>query len=196
MQVQQNPSIPVSEVYWSLLHKADKKFSKIRELPYYHRNRHEYDAYFYKVFKVYTQLWKFQQENRQKLVDAGLWRSEIGEIASRIAQLYLGQYMRTSEASYLSEAYIFYEAILSREYFKEGMFQDLSLANKKLRFISRFLVVCLLLNRRSLEGGDEEDAWRRVGVVENVGVGEGAGEGDGEAVGGIIKEEEEEAWRW
>ncbi|KAL6199675.1 hypothetical protein ACLB2K_029458 [Fragaria x ananassa] len=155
MQVQQNPSIPVSEVYWSLLHKADKKFSKIRELPYYHRNRHEYDAYFYKVFKVYTQLWKFQQENLQKLVDAGL-----------------------------------------REYFKEGMFQDLSLANKQLRFISRFLVVCLLLNRRSLEGGDEEDAWRRVGVVENVGVGEGAGEGDGEAAGGIIKEEEEEAWRW
>ncbi|KAL6130356.1 hypothetical protein ACLB2K_068736 [Fragaria x ananassa] len=150
MQVQQNPSIPVSEVYWSLLHKADKKFSKIRELPYYHRNRHEYDAYFYKVFKVYTQLWKFQQENRQKLVDAGLRRSEIGEIASRIAQLYLGQYMRTSEASYLSEAYIFYEAILSREYFKEGMFQDLSLANKQLRFISRFLVVCLLLNRREM----------------------------------------------
>ncbi|KAL6196701.1 hypothetical protein ACLB2K_032315 [Fragaria x ananassa] len=167
MQVQQNPSIPVSEVYWSLLHKADKKFSKIRELPYYHRNRHEYDAYFYKVFKFYTQLWKFQQENRQKLVDAGLRRSEIGEIASRIA-----------------------------EYLKEGMFQDLSLANKQLRFISRFLVVCLLLNRRSLEGGDEEDAWRRVGVVENVGVGEGAGEGDGEAAGGIIKEEEEEAWRW
>ncbi|KAM1998798.1 hypothetical protein ACFX16_006297 [Malus domestica] len=52
--------------------------------------------------------------------------------------LYLGQYMRTSEASYLSEAYIFYEAILSREYFKEGMFQDLSLANKQLRFVSRF----------------------------------------------------------
>ncbi|KAM1986732.1 hypothetical protein ACFX15_034082 [Malus domestica] len=147
MQAQQNPNIPVSEIYCSLLHKADKKFSKIRELPYYHRNRHEYDAYFYKVFKVYTQLWKFQQENRQKLVESGLRRSEIGEIASRIAQLYLGQYMRTSEASYLSEAYIFYEAILSREYFKEGMFQDLSLANKQLWFISRFLMVCLLLNR-------------------------------------------------
>ncbi|XP_050111250.1 uncharacterized protein LOC126589856 isoform X2 [Malus sylvestris] len=150
MQAQQNPNIPVSEIYWSLLHKADKKFSKIRELPYYHRNRHEYDAYFYKVFKVYTQLWKFQQENRQKLVESGLRRSEIGEIASRIAQLYLGQYMRISEASYLSEAYIFYEAILSREYFKEGMFQDLSLANKQLRFVSRFLMVCLLLNRREM----------------------------------------------
>ena len=109
-----------------------------------------YDTYFYKVFKVYTQLWKFQQENRQKLVDAGLKRWEIGEIASRIAQLYFGQYMRTSEASYLSESYVFYEAILTREYFKEGLFQDVNLANKQLRFLARFLMVCLVLNRREM----------------------------------------------
>lgn len=32
-------SIPVSEVYWSLVDKADRKFSKIRDLPYYERNR-------------------------------------------------------------------------------------------------------------------------------------------------------------
>ncbi|OAY41825.1 protein SCAI [Manihot esculenta] len=140
--------IPVSEVYWSLVEKADKKFSKIRDLPYYERNR--YDTYFYKVFKVYTQLWKFQQENRQKLVEAGLKRWEIGEIASRIAQLYYGQYMRTSDAGYLSESYIFYEAILSREYFKDGLFQDLNLANKQLRFLARFLMVCLVLNRREV----------------------------------------------
>ncbi|KAL4341451.1 hypothetical protein GQ457_08G005920 [Hibiscus cannabinus] len=141
-------NIPVSERYWTLVDKADKKFSKIRDLPYYERNR--YDTYFYKVFKVYTQLWKFQQENRQKLVEAGLKRWEIGEIASRIAQLYYGQYMRTSEASYLSEAYIFYEAILTREYFKDGSFQDFNLANKQLRFLARFLMVCLVLNRREM----------------------------------------------
>ncbi|XP_024934427.2 uncharacterized protein LOC107429257 isoform X2 [Ziziphus jujuba] len=146
-----NSSIPVNEVYWSLVHKADKKFSKIRHLPFYYRNRLEYDAYFYKVFKVYTQVWKFQQENRQKLVESGLKRWEIGEIASRIAQLYFGQYMRTSEASYLSEAYIFYDAIFTREYFKDGgMFPDLGLATKQLRFISRFITVCLLLNRRDM----------------------------------------------
>lgn len=34
-----NSSIPVNEVYWSLVHKADKKFSKIRHLPFYYRNR-------------------------------------------------------------------------------------------------------------------------------------------------------------
>lgn len=109
-----------------------------------------YDSYFLKVFKIYTQLWKFQQENRQKLVEAGLKRWEIGEIASRIAQLYYGQYLRTSEASYLSESYIFYEAILSREYFKEGSSQDLQLASKQLRCLARFLIVCLVLNRREM----------------------------------------------
>ncbi|KZV21806.1 protein SCAI [Dorcoceras hygrometricum] len=143
-----NSNIPVSEVYWALVAKADKKFSKIRDLPYYQRTR--YDTYFYKVFKVYTQLWKFQQENRQKLVEAGLKRWEIGEIASRIGQLYFGQYMRTSEANYLSESYVFYEAILTREYFKDGLHQDINLASKQLRFIARFLTVCLVLNRREV----------------------------------------------
>ncbi|KAF2288098.1 hypothetical protein GH714_004377 [Hevea brasiliensis] len=81
-------NIPVSQVYWSLVEKADKKFSKISDLPYYERNR--YDTYFYKVFKVYTKLWKFQQENRQKLVDAGLKRWEIGEIASQLLSFIMG----------------------------------------------------------------------------------------------------------
>ncbi|XP_010558684.1 PREDICTED: protein SCAI-like isoform X2 [Tarenaya hassleriana] len=140
--------LPLSEVYWSLVNKADKKFSKIRDLPFYERSR--YETYFYKVFKVYTELWKFQQENRQKLVEAGLKRWEIGEIASRIAQLYYGHYMRTSDAGYLSESYIFYEAILTREYFREGLFQDLNIANKQLRFFARFLMVCLVLGRREM----------------------------------------------
>lgn len=145
---QSQNNIPVSEVYWSLVAKADKKFSKIRDLPYYERNR--YDTYFCKVFKVYTQLWKFQQENRQKLVEAGLKRWEIGDIASRIGQLYFGQYMRTSDRSYLSESYIFYEAVLTREYFKDGFSQDLNLAIKQLRFLARFLTVCLVLSRREM----------------------------------------------
>ncbi|XP_058084871.1 uncharacterized protein LOC131232576 isoform X1 [Magnolia sinica] len=142
-------NIPVIEVYWSLVDKADRKFSRVRDLAPYGKNR--YDMYFHKVFKIYTQLWKFQQENRQKLVEAGLKRWEIGEIASRIAQLYYGQYLRTSDASYLSESYIFYEAIMSREYFKDGSpLQDLSLAGKQLRYLARFMIVCLVLNRREM----------------------------------------------
>ncbi|CAN6678522.1 unnamed protein product [Malus baccata var. baccata] len=33
---------------------------------------------------------------------------------------------------------------------KEGMFEDLSLANKQLRLVLIFLMVCLLLNRREM----------------------------------------------
>ncbi|KAL4561449.1 hypothetical protein LXL04_033615 [Taraxacum kok-saghyz] len=143
-----NANLQLSEVYWSLVAKADKKFSKIRDLPYY--EHHRYNTHFQKVFKVYTKLWKFQQENRQQLMESGLKRWEIGDIASRIGQLHFGQYMRTSQASYLLEAYNFYEAVLSREYFKDGLFQDLNLANKQLRFLARFLTVCLVLNRREM----------------------------------------------
>ncbi|KAI3905033.1 hypothetical protein MKX01_017279 [Papaver californicum] len=141
-------NIPVSEVYWALVDKADRKFSMIRDLPFYGGTR--CDSYFHKVFKVYTQLWKFQQDNRQKLVEAGLKRWEIGEIASRIAQLFYGQCLRSSEANYLSESYIFYEAIVSREYFKDGSLsiQDTNLFNKQFRCLTRFLIVSLVLNRR------------------------------------------------
>lgn len=60
-----------------------------------------------------------QQENRQRLVEAGMRRWEVGEIASRIAQLYYGQYQRTADSACLAEAYVFYEAILDRDYFRE-----------------------------------------------------------------------------
>ncbi|KAJ0964360.1 hypothetical protein J5N97_029482 [Dioscorea zingiberensis] len=146
-----NPSsIPITELFWSLLDKADRKFSLLRDLPSFSRNRNDLD--FHKAFKIYTQLWKLQQEHRQKLVDAGLKRWEVGELASRIAQLYYGQYQRTSDSSFLSEAFIFYEAIHSREYFCDASpsSPDPALANKQLRFLARFLIVCLLLGRREM----------------------------------------------
>ena len=135
------------EVFWSLVEKADKKFTRLRDLPLYGGNK--WDSYFNKAFQVYTRLWKFQQENRPALVESGLKRWEIGEIASRIGQLYYNYYMRTSDVGFLSESYIFYEAILSREYFKETG-KDSVLCHKHLRFYARFIVVCLLLNRREM----------------------------------------------
>lgn len=137
----------VNEVFWTLADKADKKFARLRDLPPYGGTK--WDSYFNKAFQVYTKLWKFQQENRQALVDVGLKRWEIGEIASRIGQLYYNYYMRTSDATFLSESYIFYEAIVSRDYFKDTV-KDATLANKHLRFYARFIVVCLLLNRREM----------------------------------------------
>ncbi|XP_072979594.1 uncharacterized protein [Typha angustifolia] len=149
----QSSNVPITELFWSLVDKGDRRFSIVRDLPLYGRNRNDTDLQ--KAFRIYTQLWKMQQEHRQKLLDAGLRRWEIGEIASRIAQLYYGQYQRSSDSSYLAEAYIFYEAILTRDYFRDGAAgqqQDPALANKQLRFLARFLIVCLVLGRREMVG--------------------------------------------
>lgn len=137
----------VPKTFRSLSEAAERKFGKVRDVPPY---GHGLNHYFPKVFKAYMRLWKYQQENRAKLVESGLQRWEIGEIASRIGQLYFNQYMRTSEARFLLESYIFYEAILNRGYFEgtNKVFErDRGLRFKELRFYARFLLVSLILNR-------------------------------------------------
>ncbi|KAL5539596.1 hypothetical protein UlMin_044172 [Ulmus minor] len=140
----------VSRTFRALVESADRKFARVRDVPAYGRVQNQH--YFHKVFKAYMRLWKFQQENRAKLVASGMNRWEIGEIASRIGQLYFGQYMRTSEARFLVEAYVFYEAILSRRYFEgsKGFGKDLGVRFKELRFYARFLLVSFILNRAEM----------------------------------------------
>lgn len=76
----------------------------------------------------------------------GLKRWEIGEIASKISQLYYHYYLRTCETNYLYESLIFYEAIRERDYFGHvSETKTAGLVVKKLRYYARFLVVCLLL---------------------------------------------------
>ncbi|KAF8012252.1 hypothetical protein BT93_I0397 [Corymbia citriodora subsp. variegata] len=135
----------VWKTFKALVENADRKFGRVRDLPPHERGLNHY---FPKVFKSYMRLWKYQQEHRAELVEAGLNRWEIGEVASRIGQLYFGQYMRTSESRFLVEAYVFYEAILSRRYFEGGaQVRDLGVRAKELRFFARFLLVSLIVNR-------------------------------------------------
>lgn len=138
------------QTFRALVESADRKFAKVRDVPAY--GRVSQNHFFHKVFKAYTRLWKFQQENRAKLMRCGLKRWEIGEIASRIGQFYFGQYMRTSDSRFLVEAYVFYEAILSRRYFEgsEASAKDLVVRSKELRFYARFLLVSLILNRAEM----------------------------------------------
>ncbi|KAG9138510.1 hypothetical protein Leryth_012796 [Lithospermum erythrorhizon] len=136
----------VSGKFRGLVESAEKKFARVRDLPLYSTTRGQNSHNFHKVFSAYTKLWKFQQENRRELIELGLHRWEIGEIASRIGQLYYSQYMRSSEMRFLVGAYVFYEAILSRRYF-EGSEGDRGVRYKELRFYARFLMVALLLNR-------------------------------------------------
>ncbi|CAN4126745.1 unnamed protein product [Withania somnifera] len=135
----------VPKTFRSLVEKSEKKYARVRDLPAYGRWGTS-NNYFHKVFKAYMKLWKYQQEKRVKLIECGLQRWEIGEIASRIGQLYFSQYMRTSEMRFLLESCIFYEAILNRKYF-EGSRNDRMVRFKELRFYARFLMVSLILNR-------------------------------------------------
>lgn len=82
-------------------------------------------------------------------MDAGLNRWEIGEVASRIGQLYYNFYLRTSQLSFLHEAHNFYDAIRARQYFLQ-VSADAKLAIKQLRYCARFILVCLLLNKREV----------------------------------------------
>ncbi|KHJ46058.1 hypothetical protein D918_03721 [Trichuris suis] len=78
----------------------------------------------------------------------GLKRWQIGEIASKIGQLYYHYYIRTSNTAYLMETYAFYLAVRSRQYFASvGVEERPELALKKLRYHARFIVVCLLLKK-------------------------------------------------
>ncbi|KAG1462195.1 hypothetical protein G6F46_003884 [Rhizopus delemar] len=138
------------EEFQYLLEKSQSLFSGLRDLPPTGSHR-QWRPYFEKTFEVYTKLWKFQQTHRHILEDKanyGLKRWEVGEIASKIGQLYYHYYLRTSETTYLHEAYVFYEAIHDRQYFKdilEG--KNSALMIKKMRFYARFIIVCLLLNK-------------------------------------------------
>ncbi|KAL1131066.1 hypothetical protein AAG570_012303 [Ranatra chinensis] len=133
-----------------LLDKSKNLFNGLRDLPQY--GHKQWQTYFGRTFDVYTKLWKFQQQHRQILdTKYGLKRWQIGEIASKIGQLYYHYYLRTSETNYLNEAFSFYAAIRGRAYYSRASKEDRSdLMVKKLRYYARFIVVCLLLKKMKL----------------------------------------------
>ncbi|KAF9538366.1 hypothetical protein EC957_006881 [Mortierella hygrophila] len=140
----------VVEEFQYLLEKSQQFFAGLRELP--PTGAKQWQPYFQKTFEIFSKLWKFQQQHRFVLENSyGLKRWEVGEIASKIGQLYYHYYLRTSETNYLQESYVFYDAIRERRYFHEiSEMKNSALMIKKLRYYARFTVVCLLLNNREI----------------------------------------------
>ncbi|KAF9935470.1 hypothetical protein BGZ75_010225 [Mortierella antarctica] len=140
----------IVEEYQYLLEKSQQLFTGLRDLP--PTGAKQWQPYFQKTFEIFSKLWRFQQQNRFALETTyGLKRWEVGEIASKIGQLYYHYYLRTSETNYLQESYVFYDAIRERRYFNEiSEMKNPALMIKKLRFYARFTVVCLLLNNRDI----------------------------------------------
>ncbi|KAJ2122248.1 hypothetical protein IW147_003544 [Coemansia sp. RSA 720] len=136
------------EEFQYLLEKSQQLFSGLSDLP--EIGSKYWQPHFQRTFEVYTKLWKFQNQHRvllEKPEHYGLKRWEVGEIASKIGQLYYRYYLRTSETNYLHEAYVFYDAIRERNYFRgEQEVKNSALMIKKLRYYARFIVVCLQMN--------------------------------------------------
>ncbi|CAH8479287.1 unnamed protein product [Schistosoma rodhaini] len=147
--VEQGDHIIVSE-FCHLLEKSKQLFNGLRDLPQ-HGHR-QWKVYFGRTFDVYTKLWKFQQQHRQKLDELyGLKRWQIGEVASKIGQLYHHYYLRTSDLHYLNESFAFFSAIRTRDYYSKANKEEKpDLMIKKLRYYARFILVCLLLGKMKL----------------------------------------------
>ncbi|KXN69385.1 hypothetical protein CONCODRAFT_40662, partial [Conidiobolus coronatus NRRL 28638] len=141
------------EEFQYYLEKSQQLFSGLRELSPISGIK-QWQPYFQRTFEIYTKLWKFQQKHRVTLENKdsyGLRRWEVGEISSKIGQLYYHYYLRTSELSYLQESCVFYEAIWERGYFQDVLeAKNPALMIKKLRYYARFIVVCLLLNKSEI----------------------------------------------
>ena len=80
-------NIQVVNEFCHLLEKSKQLFNGLRDMPQY--GHKQWQAYFGRTFDIYTKLWKFQQQHRAILDQRyGLKRWQIGEIASKIGQLY------------------------------------------------------------------------------------------------------------
>ncbi|CAB4070388.1 Protein SCAI,Protein SCAI homolog [Lepeophtheirus salmonis] len=140
----------IVDEFCHLLEKSKQLFNGLRDMPQY--GHKQWQAYFGRTFDIYTKLWKYQQQHRGILDERyGLKRWQIGEVASKIGQLYYHYYLRTSETNYLNEAFSFYAAIRGRSYYNRALREDRpDLMVKKLRYYARFIVVCLLLKKMKL----------------------------------------------
>ena len=136
----------IAEKYRKLQEEAQVVFAGLRDLPAFGQ---QWKGYYSKTFQVYTTLWKLQQEHRGVLErENGLKRWQIGDMASRVGQLYYHYYLRTSDSSYLFESSIFYEAIQERQYFRDVPINGSSESMMRmLRYYARFIVVSLMLQR-------------------------------------------------
>ncbi|XP_065917203.1 protein SCAI-like [Dysidea avara] len=139
-------AVVIVDEFQSLQQKSEELFEELKHLPQF--GQRIWQPYFGKAFSTFTKLWKSQQEHRPILEESGvLQKWDIGNIASRIGQLYYHFYLKTSKVNYLDEAFQFYSVIKSRGYYKDADSKELAV--KKMRYYTRFIVVCLLLDKKA-----------------------------------------------
>ncbi|PAA77725.1 hypothetical protein BOX15_Mlig009335g1 [Macrostomum lignano] len=156
----------IVEEYFRLKEKSNEKFLQIGNLP--RSGYRKWQPYFDRAFAVFTELWRFQQQYRESLSEQQvLKRHHIGEIASKIGQLYYQYYLRTSNTAYLTETYCFYYAIRCRGYYDNAKTEKRpDFMVKKLRYLCRFILVCLVLENGKLAAELMQDLSRDIADYE------------------------------
>ena len=148
-------SDPRLATYVALRDRAATLFDGLRDLPEY--GDRVWSAYFRRTFDAHNAVWHHMNEHRQRLAVHGLQRHQVGECASRIAQLYYLYYLRRGDTSYLEESFAFFDLIWCKKYFAppqpDGRQPPLlpeGHAARELRYYARFAVVCLLCGKRTV----------------------------------------------
>eukprot|EP01134_Creolimax_fragrantissima_P005778 CFRG5778T1 len=138
------------EDFFFILEKCQQQFNAIKDVPIYSRKL--WNPFFAKAFNLYQKLWKFQQDSRSALDSSGkLKRHEIGDIASKISQLYFQYYRRTADVSHLYSALNFLGAIRTRGYFSSPPNDNKAEFQRRvLRYYVRYISILLLLHRSDL----------------------------------------------
>ncbi|KAI8871099.1 hypothetical protein GQ42DRAFT_162242 [Ramicandelaber brevisporus] len=132
-----------------LVFKGRELFEGIRLLPPV--GRRPWKEHFTRAFEIFGRLWRLQLKERTTLASSDryqLQRHEIGDICSKLGQLFYHYYTRSSDTNYLVDAHRFYEAIHERRYF-DGVIQlkDRSLVIKMIRYYARHAVTSILLGK-------------------------------------------------
>eukprot|EP00043_Microstomoeca_roanoka_P017150 m.178036 g.178036 ORF g.178036 m.178036 type:complete len:655 (+) comp16583_c0_seq4:52-2016(+) len=95
---------------------AQTLFAQLATLPAH--GSYHWQPFFTQAFASFSLLWKYQRAERTILTRSdAVTRWQIGEIASRIGQLYGHYYTRTGNPTYLKQALSFYQSIHDRGYF-------------------------------------------------------------------------------
>ncbi|KAL0205030.1 hypothetical protein P9112_000337 [Eukaryota sp. TZLM1-RC] len=130
------------QTFTDLLAKGQHLFASLSEMPQFSG-----DAFINRCsacLETYYTLWKLQQSERQALDNNNLLpRSVIGDIASRLAQLFYHRYVRTTDPRHLLHAYTFFAAIHSQKYYS-NIPKDPTTITRVFRYYTRFIAVCLL----------------------------------------------------
>eukprot|EP00049_Salpingoeca_infusionum_P026222 m.24524 g.24524 ORF g.24524 m.24524 type:complete len:561 (+) comp8604_c0_seq1:62-1744(+) len=102
--------------YDELQRECKAQFEQLSYVPHY--TRYHWQEFFTVAFESYTKLWQLVKKKKDELALSGRVTPQVlGNIASKIGQLYYHYYLRNGDVLYLEQAVNFYQTIARHKYF-------------------------------------------------------------------------------